>query len=372
MKKLALLIALAIPFLSSCIKDEPLNREADIVEIRVDDPLFIDRSISEDNRIELIMVDTADLTKIVPILTLTPFATVSPASGEPIDLSGNKEVVYTVTSQSGDYRKKYTVSIGQLRMKYDFEEWQTAGTAKYPYPILTDPTWSNANSGIVLALQFGSLEDFQRYPTEKTTDCVNGEYAASLQTIKGGKIFGKSYPLFAGNLLRGDFIANPTNPLKSLRLGRNHPKETGKPVSFKGFYKYTPGPVMTDSDGNVMSGLTDEMSIYAAIFSVTKGAAPNKEFLDGESILTSDRVVARAEWAVDAEGMVETEAINGFTAFDIPFNYSGILDYDKYDYRLTIVCSSSKDGNLYQGAAGSTLIVDDLEIVCEPIEDKVK
>ncbi|NDV83210.1 PCMD domain-containing protein [Bacteroides sp. 51] len=365
-KRLILWLCLAIPMLSSCIKDEPLSREADIIEIIVDDPTFIDRSISEDNRIELIMADTADLTKITPILTLTPYATVIPASGTTFDLSNQKEVEYTVTSQNGAFQKKYTLKIGEMRKVYDFEEWTMAGTGKYPFPILTDPTWSNANSGIVTALVIGALKDFERYPTKDTTLCVSGEYAASLQTIKGGKIIGKSYPIFAGNLFRGDFSANMTNPLKSLKLGRNHPQEAGKPIAFKGFYKYTPGPVMTGADGEVIPDRTDEMSMYAAIFRVTKGALPSEEFLDGETILTSKQVVARAEWSPEAEGMIEKEAINGFTEFSIPFLYTDTIDYKRYDYRLTIVCSSSKDGNLYQGAVGSNLLVDDLAIACEP------
>lgn len=366
-RKLILATSLIVALLSACIKDEPLSREADIIEIIVEGDAFLDRSISEDNRIELILSDKADLTKITTILTLTPYATVTPESGTPIDLSYGKKVVYTVTSQDGNYKKDYIVKVGNIKMKYEFEEWETAGSGKFPYPILTDPSWSNANSGVVMALVIGALKEFERFPTKDTTLCVNGQYAASLQTIKGGKIIGKNYSIFAGNLLRGDFSANMANPLKSLKLGRNHPREVGKPTHFKGFYKYTPGPVMIGANGNPIPGRTDEMSMYAALFRVTKGAAPDKEFLDGESILISENVVARAEWRPDAKGLIENEAINGFVEFSIPFTYTGPLDYDLYDYRLTIVCSSSKDGNLYEGAVGSTLIVDDLEIVCEPI-----
>lgn len=361
-KKLTLWLCLALTMFCSCIKDEPLNREADIVEIIVNDPTFIDRSISEDNRIELMMAETADLTKVTPILTLTPYATVTPESGTTFDLSNEKEVEYTVTSQDGLFQKKYVLKVGELRVTYDFEEWKMAGSSKYPYPILDDPAWSNANSGVVMARVMGALKEFENYPTKDTTLCVKGKYAASLQTIMGGTVGKNDYPIFAGNLFRGDFSANMSNPLKSLKLGRNYPQELPTPTHFKGYYKYTPGPVMTGADGKVLTGRTDEMSMYAAIFKVTKGAAPHKEFLDGETILTSERVIARAEWSPEAEGMIEKAAINGFTEFSIPFKYTEDMDYTLYDYRLTIVCSSSKDGNLYQGAVGSTLIVDDLAI----------
>lgn len=367
-KTLIVLLGVVIPFLSSCIKDEPLNREADIVEITVDDPTFIDKSISENNNIELIFAAEADLTNIAPILTLSPDATVTPASGTRINLSYGKTAEYTVTSQNGEFQKKYIVRVGELKMKYGFEEWEMAGTKAYPYPILSDPEWSNANSGIVSALMFGSIDKktFERYPTKDTTLCVNGQYAASLQTIKGGVVLGRKMPILAGNLFIGSFSGSLSSPLKSLKLGRNHPMWQGKPTYFKGYYKYTPGPEMIGPDGP-LPGRTDEMSMYAAIFRVAEGTALKDIPLDGETILTSERVVARAEWK---PGIAEHEVANGFREFSIPFVYNQTLDYDKYTYQITIVCSSSKDGNLWEGAIGSSLLVDDLEIVCEPIEQK--
>lgn len=368
---LTLLSALIIYGHSSCIKDEPLNREADIEDIIVEDNTFIDRSIAEDNTIELVLSGSAILSEIKPTITLSPGATVEPASGTTVDFSDGKQVVYTVTSQDKQYTKQYTVRVSEIKsLKYDFDGWSMAGTEKYPFPILTDPAWSNANTGVVLAIMMKAI-DPDRYPTDKGVgeDVVKGAHSASLQTIEGGTILGKYYAIFAGNLLRGDFSANMSNPLKSLKLGRNHPKELGKPALFKGYYKYTPGKVMTDKNGNEMVGKTDKFSMYAAIFRVTKGAEPKNEYLDGETILTSERVVARAEWDPTSTKMVERAAVNGFTEFYIPFEYTGTLNYDEYDYRLTIVCSSSKDGNLYEGAVGSTLVVDELEITCDPIND---
>lgn len=110
------------------------------------------------------------------------------------------------------------------------------------------------------------------------------------------------------------------------------------------------------------------MSIYATLFKVSKGAAPEVEYLDGETIMNSSRVVARARWAHNSENILETPAVNGFTRFVIPFEYTEELNFSEYDYRLTIVCSSSKDGNLYEGAVGSRLTIDEFEIICDPIK----
>ncbi|MDU1889386.1 MAG: PCMD domain-containing protein [Dysgonomonas sp.] len=359
-----LIIAFLGLSMASCIKDEPLNREADIVDVFVDNGTFIDRSIAMNDTVQLILSDEADLTKVAPLFKVSPGATISPASGDTVDLSDKKVVTYEITSEDGKYKKTYGLVVTDVKLKYNFENWTSAGTEDHPYPVLRDAMWSNANAGVITAVLIGAIPRPDPFPTDKTTDCVEGKYAASLTTIEGGKIFGKNYPIFAGNLLRGDFKANMFNPLKSLYLGRNHPEKYGKPVFFTGYYKYTPGEKMIGSDGQ------DQMSMYAALFRVTKGAAPNKEYLDGETILTSDRVVARAEWRPDNKNMTEIKVENGFTQFSIPFKYypeNLELDYENNDYRLTIVCSSSKDGNLYIGAVGSNLTVDELEVVCDPI-----
>lgn len=356
--------------LVSCIQDEPAYREADIVDMTVDDPAFLTRGISE-NSVQLVITDQADYTRIAPVISLSPGATVSPASGTPQDFSNGKTVTYRVTAEDPQYYKDYTVTvIEKISLRHEFEEWTTKGSETNPYPILSDLLWANANSGIVMAMVFDSNIPKGVFPTSSTTDCVSGNYAAKMETLKGASrvIFGNKIPIFPGSLLRGSFSANMSNPLKSLRLGVAHPKTDGLPSLFNGYYKYTPGETFTDKDGEVVPGRVDEMSMYAVIFKVTKGAAADKEFLDGETILTSDRVVGRAEWKENGPTITFSEGPNGFTKFSIPFVYTEALDFEENDYRLTIVCSSSKDGNEYMGAVGSTLIVDDLEIICDKIK----
>ncbi|MDR2949292.1 MAG: PCMD domain-containing protein [Prevotella sp.] len=361
------LIAILALTISSCIKDEAPNMEADITDMSVDDDTYITRAISE-HTVQLIVSEKADYSRIVPIIEVSPGATVQPASGVAQDFSNGKYVKYTVISEDGKYFKEYTVTVtSKISLKHTFEDWTTMGSERAPYPVLSDLLWSNANSGLAILVGTGALV-IDQYPTDKTTDCVDGEYGAILQTMKGTTIFGKDYPIFAGNLFRGAFSANMSNPLKSLKLGQAHTIENGKPIMFNGYYKYKTGEIFTGTSGEVIPNRTDSMSMYATLFKVTKGAPANEEFLDGETIMTSDRVVATARWALNSKDVQETPAINGFTKFSIPFKYNEGLDFNKNDYRLTIVLSSSKDGNEYQGAVGSTLIADDLEIICDPIK----
>ncbi|MDR0824573.1 MAG: PCMD domain-containing protein [Prevotella sp.] len=352
--------------ITSCIKDEALNMEADIIDMTVVSDAFITRAITE-NTIQLVITEAADYSNITPIIEVSPGATVQPESGVAQDFSNGKQVKYRVTSQDGKYVKEYTVSIiPKTTLKHTFEDWTTSGVGKAAHPILSDLLWSNANSGIGVLVLLGLKID--QFPTDKTTDCVEGNYGVALQTIKGTTVGASNYPIFAGSLFRGKFTANMSNPLKSLKLGQAHTIENGKPILFNGYYKYKPGDVFTGSNGEVIPNRTDSMSMYATLFKVTKGASADAEYLDGETILTSDRVVATAKWALDAKDMVETPAINGFTRFSIPFKYKEDLNFAANDYRLTIVFSSSKDGNEYQGAVGSKLIVDNVEIICDKIK----
>ncbi|MBV3730606.1 PCMD domain-containing protein, partial [Bacteroides thetaiotaomicron] len=53
-----------------------------------------------------------------------------------------------------------------------------------------------------------------------------------------------------------------------------------------------------------------------------------------------------------------------YTYFEIPFEF--LKDYEEgAKYKLAIVCSSSKEGDLFKGAGGSTLILDELEVMGE-------
>lgn len=105
--------------------------------------------------------------------------------------------------------------------------------------------------------------------------------------------------------------------------------------------------------------------MYAAIFKVPKGIEGDEAYLDGYTIHTSPDVIARAEWTEGGEGIVETPAINNYKHFSIPFVYKEDFDYHNYNYKLTMVFSSSKNGDLYEGAVGSELYIDEVEIVTE-------
>lgn len=348
--------------LTSCIKEEAIGREADIEKFVIQDENV--ENILIDNNANTLTLFLKDLTirTFTPQVELSEGASVLPASGTEIDFSN--QTVYTVTSEDKSFQKKYKILIRSnvADLKMNFEDWvEISWNATKPeltYWALKDNLWASANYGVVLA----TLGNIDEYPTSYTTDAYKGKYAAELVTKKGGKYWGKLIPVFSGSIYRGIFSINLGNFVKSAKFGQPHPKENGKPMLFTGYYKYKPGTPFVNEKDEEIPGRLDECSIHAVLYKVTKGDKGKKEYLDGTNILTSDKVIAKA---ILEDGSKK----ENYTKFSLEFNYVEEPDYESHDYKLAIVCASSKEGDFYRGAIGSTLIVDNIEVICELIEE---
>lgn len=170
-------------------------------------------------------------------------------------------------------------------------------------------------------------------------------------------------PLAAGNLFLGEFSMEEalSKPLEATHFGIPFSSE---PTSLSGFYKYIPGEEYCRMDANgklvPVAGETDKFNIYAVFFEVT----PDMEWLDGTNVLAddNDNIIATAV-------IPSADPATGWTRFDLPFIYreGKTVDPDKLaagNYSLTIVMSSSRDGDYFSGAIGSTLYVDELILNC--------
>jgi len=340
---------LSLPFFlsQSCIKEAPLNPEADIETFQVDGNLltgstFIDQS---NGAIILYLTDSAVTKGIAPVITTSKRATVVPASGDSIHFE--KENSYTVTSESGGYHKTYRVQVFDLKnWTFNFEKWGANAQSGYEYPLQDDGSqlWSSGNPGVA----FSGVNGASNFPTRSTTVSYQGEKAAELVTVKGNALSElMDIRLFSGSVFLGNFNTSKIvlAPLEATEFGQPF---TGYAKRFTGYYTYSPGPNYQDRAGNVINGRTDSCAIYAVLFSGT-------ERLNGSNILTSDRVIAKA---VLKDGSAKAT----WTRFDIPFEYvpGAITTGNKM---MAIVTSSSKDGDQYSGAIGSRLSVDSLQII---------
>ncbi|MBR5684875.1 MAG: PCMD domain-containing protein [Muribaculaceae bacterium] len=379
MKSIALAsIAIALALLNTaCFGEEPDFCEADIESacLHVDDPeaFFYQNTdsfqtvLSTDTAIVFIVRGNADITSLSPIFTLSPGASVTPASGSTHDFS-NGPVIYTVTSQDGHWTRRYSVSVVPTThtvtdtVRYDFEhyELETANQRYYTWHnLLADGTlgndWATANAGYRLSMSTAKPMD---YPTTPLTQGYDGA-AVCLKTSSTGP-FGQmaNKRLAAGNMFLGTFDIQVamSDHLHATRFGIPF---IGKPARFTGYYTYEPGATVQDFYGNPIAGRVDSADVYA-VFYRNHDTAGNEVVLYGDNVLSSSQIVAVANLGY-------YKPTTTWTAWDAEFVYREAVDEQllaSRDYSLAIVFSSSRRGGDFVGAIGSRLCVDKVRLIC--------
>ena len=364
---------LACHFLcSSCIKDEPKNMECDVVEAWVEgDGLaqyFIresDMRISDvpsgEERLTFIVRDLNTLPAMPVQFTLTPGATVSPANGSSQDFT-NGPVTYTVTSEDGQWHRTYIVDFREATLpsnKYDFEDFELSANGHYYlWYYMSDNgsverIWASGNEGYMIACPNTAATDYPTVPDENGVDgyCIK---LTTRSTGSWGRTFKK--PIAAGNFFLGAFDSqySLTNTLKTTLMGIPYTKE---PVKVTGYYKFSPGEVFTDKDSQPVEGRIDEPSIYSVLY-LNHDEQGNEIMLHGDDVLSSPYIVRKAQVA-------SLPPTGEWQRFEMTFQGSDPIDYEllaNRGYNLALVFSSSKTGDLFEGALGSTLYVDKVEI----------
>lgn len=360
----------------SCIQKEEPNSEADILKCIL--PASV-QEYDETNYYEpfdptvnayplyVSVSPQTDLTNLAPEFKLTPGATIVPASGSAHDFS--QPVRYTVTSEDGKWHRTYAVTVSNnlqvLPTEFHLDEISPKSNK---YHILYEENkdkgtfmeWGSGNQGFSLVASGASAAD---YPTAMAGQGVKGN-CAKLVTRSTGALGGLvDAPLAAGNLFIGSFsISDALNkPLEATRFGATFHK---KPLRLKGYYKYRAGETYYDGKTPV-SGKKDNFILYGIFYRKDEGLKTMNGYLAINGF-DDPHMVALA--LMPESDRKETDE---WTAFDIAFDYSRYgqsIDADalaKGEYNLGIVASSSKDGDRFKGAIGSTLYVDELEVVCE-------
>ncbi len=373
----AALAALLTVISTSCFGDEPASCEADIemATLHVDDPesFFYQLTdslrtvMSTDTAIVFVVRGDANVTALSPTFSLTPGATITPASGSTHDFSGGP-VSYTVTSQDGQWTRRYTVSVVPTTHVvadttcYDFENYELTTASDHYYTwhnVLPGGTlgddWATANAGYRISM--GSAKPMD-YPTTPLVDGYDG--AAVCLTTRDTGPFGKmaNKRLAAGNLFLGTFDIKiaMSDHLHATRFGIPF---TSRPDSFTGYYTFEPGEVVQDFYGNPIVGRVDTADIYA-VFYRNHDAAGNEVVLYGDNVLTSPQIVAVAKLAY-------VEPTTQWKPWDVKFDYRETVDPEllaNRGYSLAIVFSSSSGGGSFIGAIGSRLCVDKVRLIC--------
>lgn len=379
MKRLSFLALLSVCFLlSSCFKDEPLNAEADIerVSVAIDHPLDVffnlsdtaQQVLSTDNNIRFNVRSKANLTALAPRMQLTPGATMEPASGTVRDFSKGP-LTYVVTSEDGQWHRTYNVSFvptmvtvpdtvhfsfehseleEKLKKYYVWYESAEDGGKEYP--------WASGNAGFNLSMSSAAALNYPTYPQEQ-----GYKGACAALTTRSTGLFGvlANKRLAAGSLFLGTFDVTQAlkNTLHATRFGVPFART---PLVLKGYYNYQPGEKYQDVNGNIVSTMEDKGAIYAVLYR-NHDDAGNAVVLYGDDVKTSQQIVAIAD-------MGDISRTNGWQPFRAEFLYRSEINPEllaNQGYSLALVFSSSKEGDHYEGAIGSTLLVDEVEIICQ-------
>ena len=340
--------------LSSCFKEEPLNSECDIthVSLHTDNPLATFYQLSDTAK-DVLSTDSlisfevrreheADLSLLTPTLRLTP--------GAKAVMTGSE-----VDKKNGGRMTNDTV-------KFDFEHYELEPKGHYyVWHILRNDgsnagEWANGNPGFSLSM--GSAKP-DEYPT---APLVNGYDGAAVKlTTRSTGPFGAmvNKRIAAGNLFIGtfDMASALTDAMKATHFGQVFDRQ---PMTLTGYYTYQPGATFQDPKGNAVADRTDQAAIYAVLYR-NHDDQGNAVTLYGDNVKTSPQIVAIADM-----GMVKPT--KEWTPFSIDFKYLSDIDLDllkQRGYSLTIVFSSSADGDQFEGAVGSTLCVDKVRLTCK-------
>ena len=361
---------------SSCIKEELKNNECDILSAWVEGEEYegyfyqssqmrIDNIPSNSTEI-IFQVRTKTGLPLIPVyFALTPGATIEPANGSLQDFSQGP-VTYTVTSEDGSWTRTYSVDFQKVSTSvsylFSFEhvavDTFTSGSTYHTFYEVEDGTrrnhWASGNAGVAILHSDWTPEQFPTYSTANSYQgkgvCLNTQSTGAF-----GEAFGK--PIAAGNLFLGKFNVNAvlTDALKATEFGI---PTSQQPVKVSGWYKYHPGDEFTNASMQVLPDRVDQGHIYA-VFYRNQDAQGNPVMLYGDNVLSSDLIVSKAR--------LVPAATDEWTHFEMTFE-GGTADpaiLAAMGYSYTVVFSSSKDGDTFEGAIGSTLYIDEVTVELE-------
>ncbi len=239
----------------------------------------------------------------------------------------------------------------------NMDDWYKSGKTWYPVSESDYSTsgsfWDSSNPGTTTGA--GALVNVN--PTQGNSSIVHtsGGKSAELKS-QYASAFGIG-KFAAASLYSGKFNSLVGTNGAKIDFGQ---KFASRPTGLHGWFRYTSGKIDYRGD-NTPAGLgekgTDDLcSIYMALAKAPHqlNNTDTSTFFDFEN---DDNIIAYGELP-DAEA-VSTN--NEWKEFNVELKYKDITPQTAY--YLIIVCSSSKYGDYFTGSTGSTMYVDDLELL---------
>jgi len=295
-----------------------------------------------------------DLTSVsIETLTLSSFATSDKNVGDKLNLSDPEEIV--VTAEDGSiYTWKVIALVASDAPQLangDFNAWyKTASDYFEPGQDAATTIWGTGNPGTQILNKLATIP----------YDLGMQNLAAKMITLDNGFLAGTfGAPISAGSIFTGVFDkdkVDPSDPQAAINFGVPF---SGRPEKVRFKYQFVGGEVNKDKSGKKLD-YPDMLDIYALLEIRIGGKT--------ERLATA--------WFRSSEDQPELITI------EIPFTYGeldssfpdfmnptdhGFVSSDSASFvlptHITFVASSSFDGANFAGAIGSTLILDDVEMV---------
>ena len=237
-----------------------------------------------------------------------------------------------------------------------FEDWQKPDKAWLIYPSGGSMFWDSGNHGsATMNVNVTNYDEALKAPGSSGNRSIKMES----QFVGLGGLVGK---FAAGNVFAGQYIGTDgTDGI--LGFGRTF---TSRPAKLKGYMKYI-STAITDRADNAPDdapaiGAADQAHIYVAVgdWENETGIEPPVIIKTKETKLfdkTGPGVIAYGE-LVQSTSTEGTEMI----PFEITLDYRDLTRKPLY---IIVVASASKYGDYFTGGRGSTLWLDDLELVYE-------
>ncbi len=410
MKKATFKALAAVPLLlMSCIAAERQGTECDIetVSLHFDKPSdyfyndfdTLKTIISTDSLIVFTIRNYADVTTVPLSIRITPGAhlfllnedeTPTPfVCGSAVDFSNEQERRFRVVSEDGIWSRNYTISIKHdqpsegtqtIRFdKYTLHDPNKTVNDQGTYFIWEAPSffpdnlWKNGNPGFKISRSSAKPMD---YPSTPAAGCGHdGGDCLKLETRDTG-VFGRlnNMRIAAGSMFNGIF--DVTNAIKATLKATQFGSSFGhKPIQLRAWLRYEPGASFQDRLGKAVPGIVDEPDAYCLLYR-NRDEAGNRVMLDGNNVLSSPYIIGKGRLAHNynesGSDFLTDTPIHGVTGewqeFVIPIEYSEDPDPEtlkNMGYNIAICFSSSWQGAYFQGAIGSKLYVDDIQLICE-------
>ena len=310
---------------------------------------------NEERLIRFYVADTiSDSTRVVlrPQIELYPGCISELVSGDTVDFTSGRARI-RVWAEDSVHSALYTVYMQEVRSyPQNFDTWmvrplQETDTAGHYYLYMEPYRWKTNNDWLRCAKKKNCYAKSGAYPVERVKDAYNSDYAARIRTLKISKGSDKyPYYLHAGILFIGDYEVDSETLEGKAAYGETFDT---RPVSVTGYYQYQPGTQLYRNDEPIDG--QDSCCFKAVLYEVVNMS----EALDYTQLETDSRVVAVGSFQ-------SAEKVTKYTPFSFSLEYR--KDYNAArKYKLAVAFYSSKHGEELIGAPGSTLHIDEVNIV---------